>query len=197
MRRGSPGKKLVFTYTVASGDEDSDGIVIAADALANHGGSTITLTSDGATAAALDHAGVAASTSHQVDGGAASLSALAFTSQPDGDYVTIGAVIEVTATFDRPVQVTGTPHVELKLGDEGTRQAAYASGSGTPALVFRLPAGGRRLLGRQERERRAQQAGAARRHRDDQDRDRDGEPGARRGGLGQGGERGERRRSAG
>ena len=38
---GSPGTALVFTYTVASGDEDTDGIAIAADALENHGGSTI------------------------------------------------------------------------------------------------------------------------------------------------------------
>ena len=44
---GSPGTALVFTYTVASGDEDTDGITIAADALDNHGGSTIVLTSDG------------------------------------------------------------------------------------------------------------------------------------------------------
>ena len=136
--RGSPGTELVFTYAVASGDADGDGIAIAADALQNHGGSSIVLTADGATAAALDHAAVAASASHKVDGGAASLSALAFTDQPDGDYVRIGAVIEVTATFDRPVQVTGAPYVELKLGAEGTRQAAYVAAAGTPtAPVFR------------------------------------------------------------
>ena len=57
---GSPGTALVFAYTVASGDEDTDGITIATDALENHGGSTIVLTSDGVTAAALDHAAVAA-----------------------------------------------------------------------------------------------------------------------------------------
>ena len=66
---GGPGTALVFSYTVASGDTDTDGIEIAADALENHSGSTIKLTSDGATDAALDHAAVAASTSHTVDGG--------------------------------------------------------------------------------------------------------------------------------
>ena len=64
---GSPGAALVFSYTVASGDEDTDGIEIAAGALENHGGSTITLTADGSTPAALDHEAVAASASHKVD----------------------------------------------------------------------------------------------------------------------------------
>ena len=64
---GSPGTELVFTYTVASGDEDGDGIGIAANALENHGGSTVVLTSDGSTPAVLNHAAVAASASHRVD----------------------------------------------------------------------------------------------------------------------------------
>ena len=135
---GSPGTELVFTYTVASGDVDGDGIAIAANAMENHGGSTIVLTADGSTAAALDHAAVAASVNRRVDGGAASLSTLAFSNQPDGDYVRIGADIEVTATFDRPVQVTGAPYVELKFGEQGTRQAVYVAAAGTPTeLVFR------------------------------------------------------------
>ena len=65
---GSPGTALVFAYTVASGDEDTDGIEIVANALENHGGSTIKLTSDGMTDAVLGHEAVAASASHRVDG---------------------------------------------------------------------------------------------------------------------------------
>ena len=64
---GSPGTALVFEYEVAAGDADGDGIAVAANALANHGGSAIALSSDG-TAAALDHTAVAASASHAVDG---------------------------------------------------------------------------------------------------------------------------------
>ena len=64
---GSPGTALVFEYEVAAGDADGDGIAVAANALANHGGSAIALSSDG-TAATLDHAAVAASASHAVDG---------------------------------------------------------------------------------------------------------------------------------
>ena len=64
---GSPGTALVFEYEVAGGDADGDGVAVATNALANHGGSAIALSSDG-TAATLDHAAVAASADHTVDG---------------------------------------------------------------------------------------------------------------------------------
>ena len=64
---GSPGTALVFSYTVTSGDADTDGIAVAADALELNGG-TINLTSDTSTAAAIDHSAVAASASHKVAG---------------------------------------------------------------------------------------------------------------------------------
>ena len=46
-----------------------------------------------------------------------------------------GETIEFTATFTAPVTVTGTPTFAFMLGEE-TREAAYASGSGTAELVF-------------------------------------------------------------
>ena len=64
---GSPGTALVFEYEVAEGDADGDGIAVGANALRNHGGSAVALSADG-TAATLDHAAVAASASHRVDG---------------------------------------------------------------------------------------------------------------------------------
>ncbi|MYD78615.1 MAG: hypothetical protein F4239_06930, partial [Gammaproteobacteria bacterium] len=67
---GSPGTALEFSYTVVAGDLDTDGIEIAANALENHGGSTINLTSDSSVAAALEHGAVTASANHKVDGGA-------------------------------------------------------------------------------------------------------------------------------
>ena len=70
---------------------------------------------------------------------------LAVTSDPnedgrtgDDDTYAIGDTVEVTATFSFAVTVdttSGTPQLELKVGD-GTRQADYASGSGSTALVF-------------------------------------------------------------
>ena len=62
---GSGTTELVFHYTVAEGDEDSDGIAVAANALALNGGAI----ADGASnAATLTHTVLAASTDHQVDG---------------------------------------------------------------------------------------------------------------------------------
>ena len=62
---GSGTAALEFRYTVAEGDEDSDGIAVGANALALDGG---TITDAAANAATLTHAAVAASTDHQVDG---------------------------------------------------------------------------------------------------------------------------------
>ena len=62
---GSGTRALVFRYTVAAGDADTDGIEIAANALALKGG----VIADGAgNAATLTHTAVAASASHAVDG---------------------------------------------------------------------------------------------------------------------------------
>ena len=50
-------------------------------------------------------------------------------------YYLAGEVIEFTVTFSAPVTVTATPKFAFRLG-AATRQAAYASGSESAALVF-------------------------------------------------------------
>ena len=50
-------------------------------------------------------------------------------------YYLAGEVIEFTVTFSAPVTVTGTPKFAFRLG-AATRQAAYARGSDSAALVF-------------------------------------------------------------
>ena len=50
-------------------------------------------------------------------------------------YYLAGEVIEFTVTFSAPVTVTATPKFAFRLG-AATRQAAYASGSDSRALVF-------------------------------------------------------------
>ena len=50
-------------------------------------------------------------------------------------YYLAGEVIEFTVTFSAPVTVTATPKFAFRLG-AATRKAAYASGSGSAALVF-------------------------------------------------------------
>ena len=62
---------------------------------------------------------------------------VAVTSTPasGNTYYLAGEVIEFTVTFSAPVTVTATPKFAFRLG-AATRQAAYASGSDSPALVF-------------------------------------------------------------
>ena len=62
---------------------------------------------------------------------------VAVTSTPasGNTYYLADEVIEFTVTFSAPVTVTGTPKFAFRLG-AATRQAAYASGSGSAALVF-------------------------------------------------------------
>ena len=63
--RGTGSNRLVFEYTVQSGDTDGDGIAVAANGLAP-GGSAIA--SVYGVQAILDHAALAAQTGHKVDG---------------------------------------------------------------------------------------------------------------------------------
>ena len=60
---GSAATQLLFTYTVASGDEDTDGIAVVANSLALNGGGIRA----GATNATLTHAALQAN-DHKVDG---------------------------------------------------------------------------------------------------------------------------------
>ena len=60
---GSTTTQLLFTYTVASGDEDTDGIAVVANSLALNGGAIRA----GATNATLTHAALQAN-DHKVDG---------------------------------------------------------------------------------------------------------------------------------
>ena len=53
----------------------------------------------------------------------------------DDDTYAIGEAIQVTVTFSTAVDVTGTPQLELDIGGSA-KQADYASGTGTTALVF-------------------------------------------------------------
>ncbi len=136
---GSGTKTLAFRYTVVAADADSTGIGIAASALALNGG-TIADARDGSTAASLglgSHA-IANAAAHKVDGslGPPGVTSLTIGSPVVGDVFERGETIEVELEFNRAVDVTGTPRLALTIGS-ATRQASYASGTGTTSLVFR------------------------------------------------------------
>ena len=134
-KSGSPGTALVFEYTVASGDSDTDGISIAANKLSLNSGS-IAATSDSTVNASLTHTAVAASASHKVDGVVptiATTNGVRITST--AQTYTLGKKIQATVTFTEAVTVTGTPQLTLTIGSNN-RKANYTTGGPGTALVF-------------------------------------------------------------
>ncbi len=136
----STATALAFRYTVAAADEDDDGVSIDADALTHITGtnaSTIRAVADTTTDALITHSAVAADTQHRVDGVAPTIVNNGDVAISTGPYIE-GEAIELTATFSEAVTVdttVGTPQIELTV-DATPRQAVYASGSTTTALVF-------------------------------------------------------------
>ena len=128
---GSPGTALVFEYTVAANDTDTDGISIAADQLSG----TINATDDNA-AAALNYRALSTQSSHRVDTTAPTVSRLEITSTATNDYYNAGDTIRVQVTFSESVTVTNTPQLTLKIGS-AEKTANYTTiGSTATALVF-------------------------------------------------------------
>ena len=65
-------------------------------------------------------------------------SSVFFSNDPNGETYGLGEIIEIEATFNRGMRVTGSGDVKMDLtvGDS-TRTATYHRGSGTRKLVFR------------------------------------------------------------
>ncbi len=135
---GSTETVLAFRHTVTADDDDADAISVAANGLELNGG---TINNKGTTAAAV--------LAHDVvQGGDIRtrwVESIAITSEPEvGELVPEGIYgpgeeVSFTATFSAVVTVddSGGDPVLVFAASDGTRQeAAYASGSGTTALVF-------------------------------------------------------------
>ena len=67
-KSGSGTAVLVFSYTVAEGDADSDGISVGSNSLSLNGGVIADAIGNAATAAQLEHSALGALTDHKVDG---------------------------------------------------------------------------------------------------------------------------------
>ena len=134
---GTGTNALMFQYTVQAADRDTDGLSIGWSALALNGGAINDVRS-GAAAASLGLGANAISDAlaHQVNGSVPVVSAVSIASPVVGDTFERGETIEVTVTFNKAVDVTGTPQLTLAIGST-TKQALYASGTGTASLVFR------------------------------------------------------------
>ena len=115
---GSGSANIVFTTTVAEGDNAASDLAVSAFT------GTITDAAGGAAAATgtVDLGAVL------IDGDAPDFVSVAAT---DGTY-NIGDTLTITVTWDEAVVVTGTPTITLSNSDT----ASYSSGSGSTALVF-------------------------------------------------------------
>ncbi len=131
---------VVFSYTVALDESDTDGIAISADKLTLNGGTIKDAADNDAT---LTHGALPADSGHKVDGSdtvAPTISSIAVTSDPgDDDTYATGDTIQITVTFSEDVTVTGEPQLEPEFADPGSsnQQASYSSSnSGGARVVF-------------------------------------------------------------
>ncbi|MFJ2715170.1 type I secretion C-terminal target domain-containing protein [Pseudomonas sp. NPDC087346] len=134
---GSGSANLVFSYTVATGDTDGDGLALLANGLALAGGSI----KDGAgNNAVLTYAAVADNASYLVDTTAPAFSGVVISGVDSANVAKSGALvagdkIKVTLTASEAVTVSGTPTYTVDVGGV-SKAATYASGTGTNTLVF-------------------------------------------------------------
>ena len=111
----STDTELVFSYTVADGDRDDDGVSVAADALSGN-----IRRKDTDTDADLGHGPVDNQRPHRVDGVPLVEEPVRVTSRPeaaDTDTYSSGETIEITVNLTDPATVTGDPQFWFKIGN--------------------------------------------------------------------------------
>ena len=121
------GSEIVFAYTVAEGDSDSDGIAISENKLTLNGGA-IKDASDNA--ADLDHVALEAQPGHEVDGVRPTISGV----RPNIDFykvrtsatrANVGDLINVSVDFTEEIFLDGSPHITLDI-DSAPRVASFS-----------------------------------------------------------------------
>ena len=127
----------MFRYTVQAADRDTDGLSIGGALALN--GHAINDVRPGAAAASLELGAnaIVNAAAHKVDGSRAPplVSSVSIASPVVGDTFERGDSVAAMVMFNKAVDVTGTPRLALTIGST-TRQALYASGTGTASLVF-------------------------------------------------------------
>lgn len=128
------GLSLTFTYTVQGGDSDSNGIGIAANSLQANGATLRDLFGN---SAVLEHAALADNGSYRVDTSGPAVVSVAVSAGTNMLNSTLngGDVVSVVVTMNDACVVSGQPQLALTIGGT-TRQATYASGSGSTTLTF-------------------------------------------------------------
>ncbi|MCM3628984.1 S-layer homology domain-containing protein [Paenibacillus glycanilyticus] len=125
---GSGTKDITFTYSVQTGDEDTDGIEL--DAVVLNGGS---LNDAAGNTASLSLTAAGSTNGVLVDTAAPTV---ANVEVPDSGIYKAGDMLRFTVHYKEKVTVTGgTPFLPLTIGS-ASFHAVYVSGSGTDSLLF-------------------------------------------------------------
>ena len=135
---GASSSIIDFTYVVGAGDASAHLDYLSAVALALNGGSFTDASGNSLpVSTALPAPGspgsLSANTSLVIDGSVPVVTAVSATS-PDGTY-TFSQALTLTVTFSLPVNVSGTPTLQLATGTTPA-EATYAGGNGTAILSF-------------------------------------------------------------
>jgi hypothetical protein len=125
---GGGTSALIFRYTVAAGDYNSNGIALVSPLEPNGGGiQNITMTTN----ALLTHT-PPNTASILIDGLDPIISSV---TPPANAWYILSNNLNFTVNYSYPVVVTGTPKLSLNIGGI-LLDASYLSGSGTTALIF-------------------------------------------------------------
>ena len=117
----------VFSYTVAEGDSDTDGIAVAENKLTLNGGAIKDAADN---AADLDHVALEAQPGHEVDGVRPTISGV----RPNIDFykvrtsatrANVGDLINVSVDFTEEIFLDGSPHITLDI-DSAPRVASFS-----------------------------------------------------------------------
>ena len=133
---GSGTKELIFSYTVGTSDDDSDGIWWSENSLQLDSDDSITGVVNGLDAN-LDHTALNKLENHRIDQNPRAITQ-EITSDPVGgtssDTYGVGDVVTFGVVFNQPVTVNGAPRLHVSI--TGDKYATYTSGSGTDTLTF-------------------------------------------------------------
>jgi hypothetical protein len=129
---GSGTNTLVFTYTIAALDTDTDGLAITADTLALNAGTIKDAPGNNAT---ITHSAVATQSAHKVDAITPTVTNVTFTSDAGTDNTyRADDIVSISVTFSETVTITSSPRIPI--AGLTSKFATYSSGSGTNTLVF-------------------------------------------------------------
>ena len=142
--QSTTGSKVVFSYTVAVDDSDTDGISIAADNLNLKGGAIKDLSGNPAD---LSYSALSAQSGHNVDGIRPTITSVYLIGSSSGqdDVHTIGEYLPAGVRFSENVYVGGYPGPQMRFNFEGATKSADFAGAfpqcNEPICVYGL--GGR------------------------------------------------------